>query len=329
MAKEKTGSMPQQQKVIVTGAAGFIGSSLARRLLEHGCQVVGVDSLTDYYDRRIKEANLAPLLTDGRFTLHRRPILELDWPELLEGCMTVYHQAAQAGVRASWGQSFDCYTEWNVLSTQHILEAMKGTDARMVYASSSSVYGETKLLPMREDHLPQPMSPYGVTKLAAEHLCVLYWRNFQVPTVSLRYFTVYGPRQRPDMAFHKFIRSALADRPITLYGDGEQTRDFTYIDDAVTANLLAAERGRPGGVYNIGGGSRVSVNAVLRTLEEIVGWPIAVNRIERQHGDVTHTYADTTLARREMDFAPQVPLEAGLRRQYEWFVANRPLLMPD
>jgi UDP-glucose 4-epimerase len=321
--------MPPTSKVIVTGVAGFIGSTLAGELLARGHEVIGVDCLTDYYDKRIKEANLAGLIVNDRFSFHRKPIMELAWPQLIAGCETVYHQAAQAGVRASWGQSFDCYTQWNVLSTQHILEALKGTGARMVYASSSSVYGETTLLPMKEDHRPQPMSPYGVTKLAAEHLCVLYWRNFKVPTVSLRYFTVYGPRQRPDMAFHKFIRSALTNQPITLYGDGEQTRDFTFISDAVQANLLAAEKGRPGGVYNIGGGSRVRVNEVLKTLEGIVGRPIAVNRIERQHGDVTHTYADTTLAREELGFAPLVPLADGLRREHDWFVERRPLLIPD
>jgi UDP-glucose 4-epimerase len=321
--------MAQDGIIIITGVAGFIGSTLARRLLESGRRVVGVDSLTDYYDLRIKEANLAPLLAHKGFTLHRKPILDLNWNELLKGCETVYHQAAQAGVRASWGQSFDCYTQWNVLSTQHILEAMKGTGARMVYASSSSVYGETKLLPMMEEHQTQPMSPYGVTKLAAEHLCVLYWRNFEVPTVSLRYFTVYGPRQRPDMAFHKFSRATMLDQPITLFGDGEQTRDFTYIDDAVEANIRAAEKGRPGGVYNIGGGSRVSVNAVLETLGRIAGRPVAVKRVERQHGDVTHTYADTTRARTDLGFAPKVALEQGLRQEYEWFAENRRLLIPD
>jgi nucleoside-diphosphate-sugar epimerase len=320
--------MSDHRKVVVTGVAGFIGSTLAQRLLDLGFLVEGVDCLTDYYDRRLKEANLAGLLAHERFTMHRKPILEVDWPALLDGCETVYHQAAQAGVRASWGQSFECYTQWNILSTQRVLEAMKGTGARMVYASSSSVYGETKLLPMREDHRPQPMSPYGVTKLAAEHLCVLYWRNFQAPTVSLRYFTVYGPRQRPDMAFHKFIRAALENRPIQLYGDGEQTRDFTFIDDAVQANLLAAEKGEPGGVYNIGGGSRVSVNQVLKTLENVMGRPIAVTRVERQHGDVTHTYADTTRAREELGFVPRVALADGLRREVEWFEANRALLMP-
>lgn len=321
--------MPDQQKVIVTGVAGFIGSTLAGQLLDRGFQVIGVDCLTDYYDRRIKEANLVSLSRNPAFTFHRAAILDLDWKALLDGCATVFHQAAQAGVRASWGQSFDCYTQWNILSTQHILEAMRGTGARMVYASSSSVYGETNVLPMREDHPTQPLSPYGVSKLAAEHLCVLYWRNFQVPTVSLRYFTVYGPRQRPDMAFHKFIRAGLSGQPIGLFGDGEQTRDFTYVDDAVEANLLAADRGAPGTVYNIGGGSRVTVNQVLATLERIMERQLTIDRQPTQKGDVTHTFADTTRARTELGFCPKVSIEDGLRREYEWFLENRDLLMPN
>ena len=314
------------QKIIVTGAAGFIGSSLAARLLAGGATVIGVDCLTDYYDERIKRANLEPLLDHQAFQWVQQPILDVDWAPLLDGCATVYHEAAQAGVRASWGKSFECYTQWNVQSTQHLLEAMKGTGARMVYASSSSVYGETRLLPMQEDHRPQPVSPYGVTKLAAEHLAVLYWRNFQVPTVSLRYFTVYGPRQRPDMAFHKFIRAGKQGNAIKIYGDGEQTRDFTFIDDIVEANLLAAERGAPGGVYNIGGGSRISVNKVLALLETILGRPLQIERIARQHGDVTHTYADATRAARDLGFAPKIPLDRGLAAEVQWFQANAPLL---
>ncbi len=318
---------PTTGKIIVTGVAGFVGSSIAQRLLGEGAEVVGVDCLTDYYDTRIKERNLAGLLECERFSLIRKPILEVDWAPLLEGCQTVYHQAAQAGVRASWGRSFECYTSWNVLSTQHLLEAMKGTGARMVYASSSSVYGETRLLPMSEEHRPQPMSPYGVTKLAAEHLCVLYWRNFGVPTVSLRYFTVYGPRQRPDMAFHRFIRAGLRGEPILLYGDGEQTRDFTFIDDIVQANISAAGQGEPGGVYNIGGGSRVTVNHVLELIGQVLGQPLAVERTPRQHGDVTHTYADTTRARADLGFTPRVSLAEGLAREAEWLRAHADLLL--
>jgi UDP-glucose 4-epimerase len=319
--------MGNNQKAVITGVAGFIGSSIAQRLLAAGTAVIGVDCLTDYYPLAIKQANLKPLFEYESFQFLQQPILEVDWAPLLEGAPVVYHQAAQAGVRASWGQSFDCYTTWNVLSTQHLLEAMKGTGARMVYASSSSVYGETKLLPMNEDHRPQPMSPYGVTKLAAEHLCVLYWRNFGVPTVSLRYFTVYGPKQRPDMAFHKFIKAGILGQPITVFGDGEQTRDFTFIDDAVQANLLAGEKGTPGAVYNIGGGSRISLAKVLDKLEAAIGQPLKIDRIERQHGDVTHTYADTTRAQTELGFAPKVSIEDGLAAEVAWFKQNQDLLM--
>jgi len=320
-------SMTDKSKVIITGVAGFIGSSIAQRLLAEGTTVIGVDCLTDYYPRPIKEANLRPLLAQTSFTFIEKPIMEVDWAPLLDGCATVYHLAAQAGVRASWGQSFECYTTWNVLSTQHLLEAMKGTGARMVYASSSSVYGETDLLPMKEEHCPQPLSPYGVTKLAGEHLCVLYWRSFGVPTVSLRYFTVYGPKQRPDMAFHKFIKAGLLGQPITVFGDGAQTRDFTFVADAVEANLKAAALGRPGGVYNIGGGSRIALAQVLTLLERVMGRPLKLNRIERQHGDVTHTYADTSRAAADLGFAPRVGIEEGLAAEYAWFLENRALLI--
>lgn len=319
--------MGTERKVVITGVAGFIGSSIAERLLASGVAVTGVDCLTDYYPERIKLNNLAALQRYETFTFIRKPILEVDWAPLLEGCQTIYHQAAQAGVRASWGQSFECYTTWNVLSTQHILEAMKGTGARMVYASSSSVYGETKLLPMKEEHAPQPMSPYGVTKLAAEHLCVLYQRNFGVPTVSLRYFTVYGPKQRPDMAFHKFIKAGLKGEAIPVYGDGEQTRDFTFVADAVDANLAAAERGVPGGVYNIGGGSRITLRELLGKLERIMGVELKIDRRERQHGDVTHTYADTTRAQQDLGFKPKVTTDEGLAAEVEWFRQNQSLLM--
>jgi nucleoside-diphosphate-sugar epimerase len=319
--------MADTKKILVTGAAGFIGSSICDQLLQMHCQVIGIDSLTDYYDTRLKHTNLQSLVSHPDFTFIEKSILDINWPVILDGVDTVYHQAAQAGVRASWGQSFSCYIEWNVLSTQHMLEALRGRGIRMVYASSSSIYGETTLLPMMEEHRPQPMSPYGVSKLAAEHLCILYWRNFKVPTVSLRYFTVYGPRQRPDMAFHRFIRSGLTGEPITLYGDGEQTRDFTYISDAVHANLLAAERGRPGEVYNIGGGSRITVNGALEKLEKILDRPLHIKRMARQKGDVTHTYADTSRARQDLEFIPDIKLDEGLAKEVEWFMVNRAILL--
>jgi UDP-glucose 4-epimerase len=306
------------ERALVTGAAGFIGSHLAEALLARGDSVVGIDCLTDYYDPRLKEANLAALGRHPGFRFVKADLNEVDLSAVAGDVDLVFHQAAQAGVRASWGREFTTYTRQNIDATQRLLEFFRERPLeRFVYASSSSVYGETAELPMREDAATQPHSPYGVTKLAGEHLVRLYHRNFGVPTVSLRYFTVYGPRQRPDMAFRRFIGALLAGDPVTVYGDGRQTRDFTFITDAVAANLAAAVRGAPGGVYNIGGGARVTVRECLDLLVGLVGRGEA--RYEaRQHGDVTHTYADTSRARAELDFTPRVPLAAGLARQVEW-----------
>ena len=313
-------------KQIVTGAAGFIGSSVAAALLERGDQVVGVDCLTDYYSPALKQANLAPLLENDRFDFIQENINDLDWAPILDGATTVFHLAAQAGVRASWGKSFSEYTDRNVLATQTLLEAMRSASARMVFSSSSSVYGETDRLPMSEEDLPRPHSPYGVTKLAAEHLCGLYWHNYEVHTATLRYFTVYGPRQRPDMAFHRFIRAALQGEEITIYGDGEQTRDFTYVEDVVKANLLAAERAPGGAVYNIGGGSRVTVNHVLQQIEQVTDRTLRIKCVEYQKGDVRHTYADTTRARKELGFEPEHSLEEGLGAEAKWIKSTMHLL---
>ncbi|HOE63878.1 MAG TPA: GDP-mannose 4,6-dehydratase [Candidatus Sumerlaeota bacterium] len=307
---------------LITGVGGFIGSSLAQRLLQNGEDVVGVDCFIDYYPREIKEKNLRPLRDYSTFAFIEKNILELDFPKILDGIDGIYHQAAQAGVRASWGEDFGIYTKNNILATQKLLEAVKESRVRVVYASSSSVYGETKKIPMQEDDLPNPVSPYGVSKLAAEHLCRLYWKNFRVPTVSLRYFTVYGPRQRPDMAFHRFLKAIMKGEEITLYGDGEQTRDFTFIKDAVDANLLAMEKGQSGGVYNIGGGSQVTINHCIESMEIIVGKKANVKRLERQKGDVTHTYADTSRAQKKLGFQPSTPLEEGLRLEAKWIQDN-------
>jgi UDP-glucose 4-epimerase len=232
----------------------------------------------------------------------------------------VFHLAAQAGVRKSWGRDFAIYTANNIDATQVLLEAATTAPAleRFVYASSSSVYGDNTPMPFREDALPQPVSPYGVSKLAAEQLCYLYHANFRVPTVSLRYFTVYGPRQRPDMGFHRFLRATLRNEPITVYGDGQQTRDFTYVHDAVSATIAAAERGVAGRVYNIGGGSRVSVNHVLELIGRIAGRKPSVTVDTAQKGDMRHTWADTSLAQTDLGFAPSVSLEQGLAAEYKW-----------
>ena len=307
---------------LVTGVAGFIGSTLAGRLLDSGARVTGIDCFTDYYPRPTKEANLATLLGRSGFQFVESTIQAADLARLVPDATHVFHLAAQAGVRKSWGRDFDVYTANNIEATQVLLEACVGTKIeRLVYASSSSVYGDDTPLPMRETALPAPLSPYGVTKLAAEHLCNLYHANHGVPCVSLRYFTVYGPRQRPDMAFHRFLRAAIASQPITLYGDGEQTRDFTFVADAATATAAAAARGVPGRVYNIGGGSRVSVNRVLDIVGRIAGRRLDVRREGVQKGDMRDTYADTSRARVDLGFAPTVTIEEGLAAEYEWMKA--------
>ncbi len=303
---------------VVTGVAGFIGSSLAETLLDRGEQVTGIDCFIDYYPRALKEKNLQGLLANARFRFIEQNLVDVDFASLLADVDIVYHQAAQAGVRASWGKDFSIYTRNNILATQRLLEALKGTKIKLINASSSSVYGEVVTLPMRETDIPQPVSPYGVTKLAAEHLCCLYARNYGVEAVSLRYFTVYGPRQRPDMAFHRFIKAMLRGEEIEIYGNGEQTRDFTYIQDAVSANLLAAEHGQRGEVYNIGGGARITVNNVLELLERLTTKPARARYNEPQKGDVTHTYADTRKAQEDLLFKPTTTLEDGLKRQIEW-----------
>ena len=310
-------------RALVTGVAGFIGSTLAERLLTDGADVVGVDCFTDYYPRPMKERNLAGLRARPGFTFLESRIQDADLGRVLMDRTHIFHLAAQAGVRKSWGRDFAIYTENNIEATQVLLEAACGRPAleRFVYASSSSVYGDRVPMPMKEDALPQPVSPYGVSKLAAEQLCYLYHANFGVPTVSLRYFTVYGPRQRPDMGFHKFLRAAIRQEPITVFGDGEQTRDFTFVHDAVAATVAAATRGVPGRVYNIGGGSRVSINAVLEMIGRVSGRRPVVTIDPAQKGDMRHTYAETWLARVDLGFDPKVSLEVGLTAEYQWLLS--------
>jgi len=306
-------------KALVTGAAGFIGSHLTASLLDKGATVVGIDCFTDYYPRAIKERNLEENRLREGFRFAETKIETADLPALLDGVTHVFHLAAQAGVRKSWGKDFKTYTVNNIDATQLLLEACVNRPIeKFVHASSSSVYGDRAPIPMREDALPQPVSPYGVTKLAAEQLGYLYHVNFKVPTVAMRYFTVYGPRQRPDMAFNRFIRAAIKDEPITLFSDGEQTRDFTFVADAVAATIAAGERGVNGRSYNIGGGSRVSMNDVLKILERIAGHPLKVAREATQRGDMRDTFADTSLARRELGFEPRVSLEEGIEAEYRW-----------
>lgn len=305
---------------IVTGVAGFIGSSIAQQLLAAGHTVRGVDSFVPYYARSLKEQNLTPLRDFKSFEFLEGDINTIDLNTFLDSAQWVFHQAAQAGVRASWGSYFDSYTNNNILASQKILETLRTSNSlkKIVYASSSSIYGNAETYPTSETTRPQPVSPYGVTKLAAEHLMSLYASEFSVPTVSLRYFTVYGEKQRPDMAFHRFAKSALQNEEIVVYGDGEQSRDFTYIADIVAANLAAAELAPAGAIYNIGGGTQSTVNQILAQIENIVGKKLNVNRQARQSGDARKTSADTTRARQELKFAPSVTLEEGLKREVKW-----------
>jgi nucleoside-diphosphate-sugar epimerase len=306
-------------KALVTGVAGFIGSTLAERLVADGADVVGIDCFTDYYPRPVKERNLAALRGQPAFQFVETTIAAADLGRLVSDRTHVFHLAAQAGVRKSWGRDFSTYTTNNIEATQLLLEALVGSGIqRLVYASSSSVYGDAVAIPMREDALPQPVSPYGVTKLSAEQLCHLYFVNHGVPGVALRYFTVYGPRQRPDMGFHRFLTAAITDSPITVFGDGEQTRDFTFVADAVAATVSAAQQGTPGRVYNIGGGSRVSVNEVLEMIGRVSGKLLQVVVDPAQKGDMRHTYADTSLARAELGYLPAVGLEQGLTAEFRW-----------
>jgi nucleoside-diphosphate-sugar epimerase len=301
---------------VVTGAAGFVGSHLCAALLARGDTVRGVDCFTDYYSVARKEANVAGLLPEKGFQLDRQDLRTAALDEVLEGADVVYHLAGQPGVRMSWGTDFVTYVDRNVLATQRLLEACRGRRLRkLVYASSSSVYGDAETCPTSESLRPRPVSPYGVTKLAGEHLCELYREAFGVPTASLRFFTVYGPGQRPDMAFSRLVAAALRGEVFELYGDGTQTRDFTYVGDIVRA-LLSAAATTWHGVANVGGGSRSSMNEVVQLVCELAG-QVHVVRRPVQTGDVRHTGADTTVARRAFGYRPQTSLRDGLAEMVE------------
>ena len=311
--------MPQPGKVVVTGAAGFIGSHLCERLLGDGDEVVGIDSFSDYYDRERKERNLQQAAAHKNFTLEEVDIADGDLRNILRDAAVVYHLAGQPGVRPSWGQHFDRYVHDNILATQKLLEALGDIQLeRFVFASSSSVYGSAEMFPTKESALPRPISPYGMTKLAAEHLAFVYMRNFGLPVTSLRYFTVYGPRQRPDMAFDRFMAALAGDRAIEILGDGEQTRDFTYISDAIDATVKAVSADVVGQVMNLGGGSRVTVNRVIDTLEDITGIKAQRTYMPAAPGDPRHEGASINQARERLAWEPRVSLREGLTRQWAW-----------
>lgn len=310
-------------KCLVTGVAGFIGSHLAEKVLREGHEVIGVDNYLDNYPRRFKEANLSTVRNTPQFRFVHQDLLELNLGQLLRDVSYVFHLAAQPGVRSSWGQEFVRYSQNNIVATQMLLEACKTAPVKkFVYASSSSVYGDTEDLPMREDGKTRPVSPYGVSKLAAEHLCYLYWKAFALPAVSLRFFTVYGPRQRADMFFHIFMQLLLRGEEIPLYDDGRQTRDFTFCSDIVDGLLAAAFYPGAGDVFNLGGGSQTTLLDVIAMMEAISGKKAKLKRLDRQVGDVRHTRAEIDRAKRNLGYRPAVGLPEGLARQWEWIMTT-------
>ncbi len=307
----------ESSKILVTGCAGFIGSHLTETLLAAGHTVIGIDCFRDYYEPVIKKQNISNFVNHPNFGLINEDICSM---KSFPGVDYVFHQAAQAGVRTSWGNQFEQYLHDNIAATQRLLEWYKGEKSlkKFIYASSSSVYGNAQIIPVRENTILQPVSPYGVSKLAAEHLCNLYFVNYGLPAISLRYFTVFGPRQRPDMAIHKFFKGILSGSSIDLYGDGTQTRDFTYIQDIIKANIVAALAGSPGEIYNIGGGNRIMIKDLIEKIEDITGRNANITFDIFQKGDVQDTWADINKAKQDLNWSPIVGIDEGLKYMYDW-----------
>src|SRR4051794_27056725 len=312
-------------KALITGAAGFIGSHLTEAWLARGGEAVAIDSMTTYYSPTAKVRNARGFRDHPACTFLEEDILDADLAAVLGDVDVVFHLAAQAGVRASWGQSFDVYTQLNVTVLQRLLEAAREVGlARFVFASSSSVYGDAEALPTPEDQILRPVSPYGATKALGEHLVYLYHRNYGIPTISLRYFSVYGPRQRPDMAFHRLIEAGLSEAPFVLYGDGSQTRDFTFVDDIVSATIAAADLGSAGATYNVGGGAQISMAGAIDLVTAEIG-PIEIHRREGQQGDARDTAAEISRAAADLRYEPQWDVPTGLRAQVAWHRSLRGL----
>jgi nucleoside-diphosphate-sugar epimerase len=302
---------------VVTGAGGFIGSHLCEELLRLGHEVTGVDAFIPYYPRTIKERNLTVALSHPHFRFHELDLRQDPLDDVIARAEVVFHVAAMAGLVKSW-TDFDGYWTCNVRGTQRLLEAARDRSRpprRFIYVSTSSVYGKFST---GDETLPtRPISPYGVTKLAGEHLCRAYSEASGLPIVTLRYFSVYGPRQRPDMGYHRFIKALLEREPIVVYGDGQQVRGNTFVSDCVAATLAAVE-GPPGEVYNIGGGETATVWEIIRKLEAIAGYPATILQEDGRPGDQRHTFADTAKLRSHFGWAPRVNLDEGLARQWEW-----------
>ena len=311
-------------RALVTGCAGFIGSHLTESLLADGVEILGIDCFNENYGRRQKLHNLERAREWDAFEFVPIDLSRGDLEDVVAEADVVFHLAAEPGVRASWGRGFERYVRNNVLATQHLLEAARRrAGVRFVYSSSSSIYGQAETLPTHESVLPAPFSPYGVTKLGGEHLCRLYHANFGVDAVILRYFSVYGPRQRPDMAFRIFCDAVLAGEPLRVFGDGGQTRDFTFVGDVVkVTRTAAAAAGVSGHTFNVGGGSRVSLNTAIDLLQEFAGRSVEVNRTEGQHGDVRDSVADIHAARDTLGYSPSVRFEDGLRAEWDWAAAR-------
>ena len=302
-------------RYLVTGCAGFIGSHVAEALLKRGHTVLGIDAFTDYYDRERKESNVQAAQNHGSFSFVEADLAEDSITPLLAGIEGIFHLAAQPGVRGSWGATFAVYLRDNVLASQRVFEAAAQSGTRVVLASTSSVYGNAESYPTHEDVRPRPISPYGVTKLACESLARTYAECFGLETVVLRYFTVYGPRQRPDMAFARIISALLRSAPFDVYGSGQQSRDFTYIGDAVEATIAAMESGLANTVYNVGGGSETTLRDVIALAQRLAGRRLEVRYEATAAGDVRRTAADTTRIRSELGWSPQTALADGLRQQ--------------
>lgn len=303
---------------VVTGVAGFIGSHLAEKLIERGYEVLGIDSFSDYYSRRIKISNLVALRKRAGFRLIEGDLVKLDLRRAIRRAEYVFHLAAQPGVRASWGSKFGSYLNDNVLSTQRLLERVRNNKVKkFIYASSSSIYGDSESSPTHELALPQPKSPYGMTKLAGENLCRLYQKNLNVPVVILRYFTVYGPRQRPDMAFHRFIRQISGGHAISVYGDGSQYRDYTFVHDTVSATVLAMQA-PVGRTYNVGSGRTFSLKTSIGIIGSLIGKEPKIHYLPREPGDVVRTFADTSAIQTELGYGVRTALKEGLRQQIAW-----------
>jgi UDP-glucuronate 4-epimerase len=308
-------------RYVVTGSAGFVGSHVCEALLARGDEVDGVDAFTDYYDPAIKRTNTASLARYETFRGFDLDLAGVDLDDVLDGVLAgadaVIHLAAQPGVRLSWSDGFALYVERNIAASQRLLEAARRTCVpRLVLASSSSVYGNATQQPIHEDAPTRPFSPYGVTKLAMEHLASAYAANWGLATVVLRYFTLYGPGQRPDMALHRFIAAVAAGRPVPVYGDGKQVRDFTYVADAAAATLAAVEADvAPASVFNVSGGSPATVRDLLHLVSDHVGRPPIMRHLPAQAGDVLATHGATARARGELGWQPEVSLDDGVKLQ--------------